>query len=358
MKKKFFIFVIFFSIFLTKISFGFDMSLENTKEISKNALNSIQEGYKKAKDKTQSGFNTVKNKTKRGYINVKTKLKKPEEIIPDMVQTSQEWEIQAQNVPLNERELKDYVAPSSTKRNYIPRPTYVFERYNYPQGKRELDLSTLKKNLTYLSPIITDAQVTKGAWVEYYFAPESNQISSAVFVENLDTSRGKKDRVINFKIEQEERIPIVEAGVKEIYQNLFNGLSIVDFNNDGTKLLIKEKVGSTFGGIYKTYLYVNFISDDYTIKLYDLDDTIKSYYRTYEHFNITNYRYDIEPLGFSAADDNIIILLCNTYDKQGQKVFMGTWAYDVNTREVMLLSKTPSNNYVSANGLILKQVVY
>ncbi len=324
--------------------------------------------FERAKDvldkgvqKTKNGFNTAKNKTKRGYKNLKKKLKKQEAEKKKMVETSDEWKELAKNVPLNQRELKDVEYPKSDKNNYIPKPYYIFEKYNYPQGKREPDLTTLKKNLTLTGVLVTDSNVEVGAYVEYYFSPSSNQTSSALFVEELDTTRGKKDRIINFKPEQKERIPAIESGTDETYKNLFSALSIVDWSKDNKRLLVKEKIGSHFGGIYKTYLYVYYLAkngkESYAAKLYDLDDTIKNYFRVYEKLPLEKYRYDIKPLGFSAAEDDIIILLCYVYDKQNNKVFLGTFGYDTITSEVMLLSKTDESNYISANGLILKQIV-
>ena len=54
-----------------------------------------------------------------------------------MVETKQDWEIEAKNVPLADRKLEPEELPKSDKKNYFPEAHYVFERYNYPAGKRD-----------------------------------------------------------------------------------------------------------------------------------------------------------------------------------------------------------------------------
>ncbi|MBQ8847728.1 MAG: hypothetical protein IJ003_02145 [Candidatus Gastranaerophilales bacterium] len=287
--------------------------------------------------------------------------KKPPQEKPKMVETKQEWEQEAQNIPLNQRIIEDKKPEIDEKKYYVPEQKYVFEKYNYPQGKRELNIEDIKKK-TYSYPyLICDLKCHYVAYPRYYFSYESNQISSNFYVEKLDVAKNKTRRILDYKHIQEERIPIIEAGVKEVYPNLFRGLSLVDWSHDSKKLLIKEKVGSLNNGIYKTYLYVHFMgengNDGYTIKLLDFDEIIKKYFLDYQNIQIIKYKYDIEPLGFSEGNDDVIIVLCYAYDKENNKIFLGTWGYDVVKERAYLFSKTSPVADVSVNGLILKEVI-
>lgn len=277
-----------------------------------------------------------------------------------MVETKQEWEIQAENVPLSQREETSYQEPKSTKKYYQPTPHYKFEKYNYPQGSRQLNIEDVKKNLYSHPYVIADVNCHYVAYPRYYYSPDVNQISSEFYVEKLDTSKTKPKRIIDYNHNQLKRKPIIQAGTKEIYPNLFNGLALVDWSADSKKLLIKEQVGSTLNGIYKTYLYVHFMGDENkesrTIKLLDLDDTIKNYYLDWENIQIVKYRYDIEPLGFSAQNDNLIVVLCYVYNKENKKVFMSAWSYNCYSHETILLSRDNKIFDISANGLILKRI--
>lgn len=289
------------------------------------------------------------------------KKKKQPEPKPKMPETKQEWLIEAQDVPLIDRKLEVIEPPKSDKKNYYPEVHYSFEKYNYPQGKRDLNIEAIKKNLNVNPIIVADVTCHKVAYSQYYYSPDINQISSNFYVGELDTSKNKTKRILAYNHHQKTRIPIIEAGTKELYPNLFRGLTLVDWSADSKKLLIKERVGSTLGGVYKTYLYVHFIGenedDSYTLRLDDFDETIKSYFLDLKNLQIVKYRYEFEPLGFSADNDDVIVILCYLYNKDNNKLFMGTWGYNCKTKNILLFSKNNPSFPISLNGLILKRVL-
>ena len=271
-----------------------------------------------------------------------------------MVETRQEWETEAQNVPLSERKIEKQKEEVDPKKYFIPEFKYVFERYNYPQGTRELNIEDVKNKLAMYPYLVADNGCRFVAYPFYYFSPNTNQISSNFYVEKLDTTKTKTKRILDYNHKAQERTPIIEAGTKEEYPNLFNGLTLVDWSSDSKKLLIKEKIGSTFGGVYKTNLYLHFMGNDVeagkTIKLEKFDLAIKQYYTEWENKQIIKYRYDILPLGFSADNDNIIIALCYVFSKTGEKIFLGKWGYNLATDTVLLFSKTDNTADISVNG--------
>lgn len=276
---------------------------------------------------------------------------------PKMVETKQEWEQQAQNIPLSDRELKPNTPPTTDKKNYFPDPKYVFEKYNYPPGGHEYNVQFVKKNLVEHPIIVADKDCNYVAYANYYYAPDMDQIYSDFFVEELDSKKNQTERILEYNHKQKERLPIIKAGLNYPYRHLFQGLSIVDWSADSSKILIKERIGSTLNGIYKTYLYIHFVDSRDTIKLVGLDETIKEYYYDSDDIQLVKYRYDIEPLGFSAKDDDIIILRLYVYDKQGKRLFLGTWGYDIDSEEAIFYSKTNPSFDISSNGVVLKRVL-
>ena len=303
----------------------------------------------------------IKENFKNTYEKIKAKSpfkKKEVQPKPKMVETYEEWENEAQNIPLEDREIKEEKQEINTKKYHIPPLKYTFQAYNYPQGKREYNLENIKKDLYYMPYLVVDKDCKYTAYPNYYYSPDTNQISSSFFVEELDTSKNKTKRILEYRHQQKERIPILESGTKEVYPNLFHGLVLVDWSNDSKKLLIKEKIGSTLNGIYKTNLYIHFIEDEiensYSIKLGDFDLAIKHYFLDWKNKQISKYRYDIEPLGFSADNDNMIIAICYVYDNNNKKIYLGTWGYDFSKRETSLISKTGYIPQISVNGLFLK----
>ena len=160
---------------------------------------------------------------------------------------------------MGQREIKKEIEEKDPKKFVIPEVKYVFERYNYPQGKRELDITEVKNKLAFYPYLVADNSCRFVAYPFYYYSPSTNQISSNFYVEKLDTSKTKQKRILDYNHIEKARKPIIDAGVKDTYQNLFNGLALVDWSNDSSKLLIKEKVGSLQGGVYKTYLYIHYM---------------------------------------------------------------------------------------------------
>ena len=292
-----------------------------------------------------------------GAGNKKKRKKKQKPVVQKMVETKQEWEKESQNVNLEQRKLKDFEPPKSDKKHYYPEIKYAFERYNYPAGSREVNIDDVKKNLVSYPYIVTDINVRWGAYSRYYFNPENNQISSEVYVEELDNMRTKEDRIVNFHHEQKKRTPVLASGMDITYNNLYNGLTIVDWDKSSKKLLIKEKTGSTQNGIYRTELYVYFLDTNRTVKISRLHDAIYDYLLDYQDLQISKYRYDIKPLGFSASDENAVISLAFVYDKDNNEIFLGAWQYNCATGEIRLLSDMKSQYNITSSGLFLKRVL-
>jgi hypothetical protein len=285
------------------------------------------------------------------------KHKKKNAEIQKMVETKEEWEQEAKNVPLSERKLKQQEEPKTDKKYYFPKAHYVFERYNYPPGSREYDIRFIKKNMVEHPIITADLNCHYVAYANYYYRADIDQIYSDFYVEKLDSSKTKTQRILDYNHKQEKRTPVVTAGFREQYKNLFNGLSLVDWSADSNKVLIKEKIGSTINGIYKVVLYVYFVDSDKTLKLSNFNQDIIDYYTNYEDIQLIKYRYELVPLGFSVNNDDMIVAHCYTYDADGKKIFMGLWGYDLSENKTVLLSKTNPIISISSNGLVLKRVL-
>jgi len=313
---------------------------------------------------TNLNYETKANDLIMDFDKIKAKMpfkKKPQKEKPKMVETRQQWEAEAQNVPLEQRKLEDKKPEIDTKKFNIPETKYTFEAYNYPQGTREINIENVKKNLFYQSYLVADNQFQYAAYQHYYYSPDTNQISSNFFVEKLDTSKTKVKRILDFKHKQQERKPKIEAGTKDYYPNLFRSLTLVDWSSDSKKLLVKEKIGSTQNGVYKTHLYIYFMEDEvkngYLLKLEDFDEAIKHYYLDWENKQLIKYRYDIIPLGFSKENDDIIIAHVYVFDNNNNKIFLGTWGYDCANQQSLLISKENITSKISVNGIIVKEVL-
>ena len=284
-------------------------------------------------------------------------FKKKVQPVPKMVETKEEYEIQAQNVPLKDRVLEIQQAPKTDKKNYYPEIHYVFERYNYPPGSRSYDIRFIKKNLVEHPIMVADNECEYVAYANYYYRADIDQIYSDFFVEELDKTKTKTQRILEYNHKQLKRTPVLLSGFREQYNHLFNGLSLVDWAKDGKKVLIKEQIGSTLKGIYQTNTYVYFVDKEKTVKLSNFQDAIVNYYTDFSNLHLNLYKYDILPLGFSADNDDIVVAYCYTYDNSGKKIFMGVWGYNLSDKKTILISKENISPSISSNGLALKRVL-
>lgn len=292
---------------------------------------------------------------KKPFEKMKERKNRPIERIR-MVETVDEWEEKSQNVPVEEREHIDFKQPESTKTYYFPQAKYRFEKYNYPAGSKESNISEIKAKYVIYSPLVADINCRFVAYAKYYYTPDIDQISSNFYVEKLDTTKTKTKRLVDFDPVQIKDRPVLQSGTKDLYRNLFNSFTVVDWNNSSNLVLLKEKTGSTLNGIYKTTLYVHFPLEGYSLRLSDFDKNIKDYYFDSKNLDIDKYRYEINPLGFDSENDSVILAHYFIFDKDNNKIFLGTWAYNCITNETILISKDEPLVNVSANGLILKQV--
>ena len=124
-----------------------------------------------------SNISNVKNNIKTNVKKYNPFKKKQPAPKPKMIETKQEWLIEAQDVPLEERELKPQEESKMDKKHFYPTPNYSFEKYNIPAGKRELNIEDIKKNLRSYPYLVADINCRFAAYPRYYFSPDSNQIS-------------------------------------------------------------------------------------------------------------------------------------------------------------------------------------
>ena len=217
--------------------------------------------------------------------------KKEPEVIPRMVETKQEWEIESQNIPLSEREIKKEKEEIDEKKQYVPAPKYRFEKYNFPQGTREANIEDIKKRLGMYPYLVTDKECRYAAYPFYYFSPHINQISSAFYVEKLDISKTKIERILDyFRNEIKFEIGNMKALVKEDYklQKRYEGELISEitlpksnvikyFLEDGSWFVLRPS-----GTEPKMKVYISAVTNDLLKSQEEIDRFHKKYIEVLE----------------------------------------------------------------------------
>lgn len=287
-----------------------------------------------------------------------------------MVQTVQEWQERATNVKMEHRIVEPYKeAPNPKLVEKLEWPTY-FEKYNSAPGSRELNLEKLKADKSVRSQGVISPNFKLMAYTECYYYPSNQQTTSAFFIYPLDTSKSKKQRVLEANVfGGAKKRALISSTLEDLKQYLFSSFTVVDWSKDNRKVLVKEKLGSSVHGVYQTNIWVYFLEPDlgdddlgydyldgaYARKYDDLNETIRHYWFSKEKLNLNHYRWDIKPLGFLAGNENIVISVAYTYDeKQKEHIFLGTWGLNLISGDINLLSLTAENSYeISTNGVVL-----
>ncbi len=279
-----------------------------------------------AKDKRQEELKYIRDvlKDDEAYKRDKKIL----ELHPSGYMTVDEYE---QMSEYKDKSTIDYVkpkieAPSDFK--YIPHPLYTIVRYNDPPGSPELRLGKKIYTVRQINAQgVVSPDYTKMVYPAIYYYSDSASVAADVFVIPLEEGDTNLNKILKANAAKREPAPILSTD--KLIDNFaaFRTITPVDFNPDGTKILLKEKIGSSEDGIWQTIPYVY----DFELKTdYDLTpvrDAIVYFWKEYMDLDLDNNRWDIYPLGFDKNNPNNVIV--QGFAFTGVKpVFLGTWSID------------------------------
>lgn len=295
-------------------------------------------------------------KYKKNVLKQKAKEDYEKSLFPESgYMTLEEYEKKSEDIPNADRTIPEYTTPRDVKMEYVPQPTYELTRYNNPPGSVDLYIPRRFK---------FDRQVNCGAITSpnkdimvyptiYYYAV--NQCTAGdLFVIPLDKRLPDVDRVLRANVIKRIPEPILstEKNIKEKF--VFKTLTPVDFSPDGTKLLVKEKIGYVNDGIWQTNLIVYDFNTKQPRQLHEIRDAIEFYWLNNEGLYLDEKRWDIYPLGFDANDPNRVIVTAYGYTGKVPD-FLGTWSIDCNGERTLLLSLFDAKAAISTNGYKIVQ---
>lgn len=186
------------------------------------------------------------------------KKKKPE----PMVHTVDEWLDSAQSVKMDMRKADENIVEEDKK--YLPPkelPVYI-EPYNVGAGSKELDLTFLNKTKNVRSPFIFDSKFNNVIYTETTFYPQTKQTASTIYLIEPDNYLSDKEKIEKLNIFEHTRYPLISTALPYLKDGFFSTLTIVDFSNSGKEFIVKEKRGSNKFGIYETYVWIYFLTDE------------------------------------------------------------------------------------------------
>lgn len=254
------------------------------------------------------------------------------------------------------KEDRDFKPPIQDKdMKYLPQPVYKLVRYNDPPGSPDLQLSRKykfeRKENNY--GLVANDLKSMVYPVVYYYA-DRNVTTCDVFVVPLDTSIPDTQRILKANVAKRWQKPILETEKDTEVRNTFRTMTPIDFNIDHTKLVAKEKIGNTFDGIWQTNVWTYDFLTKKATNLTEIRQAILHYWEKEKHFELSEYRWDIYPLGFDKNHGDRVLI--NAYAFTGGKPkFLGAWSIDYNGQYSKLESLENQSMEVSVIGFKLIQ---
>lgn len=247
----------------------------------------------------------------------------------------------------------DYGLPKVDKpydMQYVPQPIYRLARYNDPPGtpdlsiKREL-FTTRQLNL----PGITSPDFSIMVYPAVYYYPARAAVTCDLFMIALRDNDSSVNKILKANIANRFPDPILSTDKELTNSSAFRTLTPIDFSEDGTKLLVKEKIGSSADGIWQTKAIIYDFKKRTSYDLIELRYAISYYWKEYKGMDLEDKRWDIYPLGFSKNDPERIVAAAYAYTGEAP-IFLGIWSIDTQGEQSRLLSLTNGNVAISSNG--------
>ncbi len=225
-----------------------------------------------------------------------------------------------------ETEIEIPKIPTPADMVYVPQPSYKITRYNNPPGSPEITLTNaFYERRQQNAQGIVSPDFTKLVYPAVYYYPNTGSTACDIFVINLEEAKSNVDKILTANTIHRLSEPILSTDETNDNYYTFRTLTPVDFTPDGTKILVKEKIGNTKDGIWKTTPVVYDFTVNTSYKLVEVRDAIVYYWKENHGLNLDDKRWDVTPLGFYADNPNWVVVNAQAYT--GDKpVNLGTWA--------------------------------
>lgn len=259
-------------------------------------------------------------------------------IIPSGYMTVDEYEARSE---YKDRAKFDYVVPrvqTPSDYKYIPKPTYRIVKYNDPPGSVELSLGKKLYDLRQINAQgIVSPDYSMLVYPAVYYYSDSASVASDLFVIPLDKDGTDLNKILKANVARRIPEPILSTDKSIGNYAAFRTLTPVDFNPDGSKLLIKEKKGSREDGIWRTKIYVYDFNNKLSYDLSEVRVAIVYFWQEYMNMNLDDKRWDIYPIGFDVNDPSRVIVQSFAFTGE-LPVFLGSWSVDWQGNQTRLIS--------------------
>ena len=255
-----------------------------------------------------------------------------------------------------DKSIIDYGTPkveTPNDRQYVPHPTYKVVRYNDPPGSAELSIGRNLYQTRQLNlPGIAAPDFTFMVYPAIYYYPQNAATTCDLFMVPLRGNDTNVNKILKANIANRFPEPIMSTDKELTNSSAFRTLTPIDFSEDGSKLLVKEKIGSSRDGIWETRVLVYDFTQKTTYDLVEIREAVAYYWKEYRGLDLADKRWDIYPLGFSKANPERIVVSSYAYTGDSP-VFLGLWSVDTKGERARLVSMNNTSVDISANGFKL-----
>jgi len=277
---------------------------------------------------------------------------------PSGKMTVEQYNAISNHINKEDGELKDIekpIQPLPSEHKYAPHPTYKIVKYNEPVGNVELSLNkNFYKTKQQNAQGIVSPDFSKLVYTAIYYSPDSASTSAEVFMIPLDNKKTEIDRIKYAHTSNRTEKPLLSTSKKIDNFATFRSLTPVDFSSNGKKILIKEKIGNSYDGIWQTNMWIYDFTTGRVVELSEVRDAITYRWTTFYDLPLADKRWDIVPLGFSAENPDRVVCKAYAYTG-GSPVFLGIWDIDTERNRSNLLSTQNVAVNISQNGFKLVQ---
>ncbi len=269
---------------------------------------------------------------------------------PSGYMTMEEYEILSAPKDRMTVEIDVPKPPTPADMVYVPQPSYKIVRYNDPPGSPEITLTkTFYQKRQQNAQGIVSPDFTKLVYPAVYYYPNSGSTACDLFVINLEEAKSNMDKILTANTIHRLSDPILSTDKTNDNYYTFRTLTPVDFTADGSKLLVKEKIGNSKDGIWRTTPVVYDFTTNVSYDLIEVRDAIIYYWKENRNLNLEDKRWDIYPLGFAADNPDWVIVNAVAYTGDFP-VNLGTWSVNSKGEQSRLITFTNSDVLIGMNG--------
>lgn len=293
--------------------------------------------------------NVLKQEEKEKYERKKLDYK------PSGYMTVEEYEALSTYRDKSAEEIEIPKVQKGSDMKYVPQPTYKIVRYNDPPGSPELNITKKFYQMRqYNGQGIASPDFSIMVYPVVYYYPNSASTACDLFIIKLEEDGTPLSKLLRANVKKRLPEPIVSTEKSIENDSAFRTLTPIDFSSDGTKLLIKEKIGSSQDGIWKTNAIVYDFDTQTSYNLVELRDSIIYYWKENKGLNLDEARWDIYPLGFLKDEPHRVAAYAYAYT--GKKpAFLGIWSVDPHGEQSRLLTFDLNTVELSVNGFKIVQ---